>query len=169
MQQDAFRTERARELRREMTPTERRLWGQLRGRRFAGFKFRRQTPIAGYIADFYCARARLILELNGESHLGKEAADDRRRQAPEARGFRVLPFWDTDVYDNLEVVLELIWRECEARSVSPSPPAPLPRGERGEEAPSPPAPLPRGAREEKAPSPPAPLPRGARGARQRGS
>src|SRR5262249_43192242 len=139
MQQDDFRTRRARELRQEMTPTERRLWGQLRGRRFAGFKFRRQTPIAGYIADFYCAKARLILELNGESHLGREVADDNRRQALEAWGFRVLPFWDTDVYDDLEAVLELIWRECVVRGGPPLTPSPSPpRGEGSKTAPSPP-------------------------------
>jgi very-short-patch-repair endonuclease len=121
MQQDDLRTQRARRLRREMTPTEKRLWKAIRGRRFAGFKFRRQTPIAGYIADFYCAEARLIIELDGESHLGKERSDDERRQALEAKGFKVLRFWDTNVYDELEAVLELVWRECEARGCA-SPP-----------------------------------------------
>jgi very-short-patch-repair endonuclease len=132
MQQDAFRTRRARELRREMTPTEKRLWPQLRGRRFGGFKFRRQTPVAGYIVDFYCARARLILELDGESHVGKEREDEDRRRALEAKEFRVLRVWDTHVYDDLDAVLEMIWRECQARGAAPSPPTPLPRGERGE-------------------------------------
>ena len=146
MRQDRFRTERARELRREMTPTEKRLWAHLRGRRFAGFKFRRQTPIAGYIADFYCPAARLILELDGESHVGKEAADEDRRQALEAKEFKVLRVWDTHVYDDLDAVLELIWRECEARCGTPSPPTPLPRGARGERNPASPTPLPRGAR-----------------------
>ena len=67
MEQDEYRTRRARELRKELTPTEKRLWYHLRGRRFNGFKFRRQTPILGYIADFYCAELRLIIELDGES------------------------------------------------------------------------------------------------------
>src|SRR5215472_11598933 len=102
MQQDDFRTQRARQLRREMTPTEKRLWKHLRGRRFAGFKFRRQTPIAGYIADFYCAKARLILELDGESHVGKESRDEQRQQALEEQGFHVIRIWDTDIYDELE-------------------------------------------------------------------
>jgi very-short-patch-repair endonuclease len=132
MQQDEFRTRRARELRQEMTPTEKRLWWHLRGRRFAGFKFRRQTPIAGYIADFYCARARLIIELDGESHVGKEASDEKRQQALQAEGFRVLRIWDTSVYDELDAVLEMIWRECAVGDGAPSPPTPLPRGERGE-------------------------------------
>jgi len=141
MQQDSYFTRRARELRQELTPTEKRLWPQLRGRRFAGFKFRRQTPIAGYIADFYCAKVRLIIELDGESHIGKEEHDEDRRQALEAQGFKVLRFWDTDVYDDLQAVLEAIWQECCVRekgsatspqASSPSPPTPLPRGERGE-------------------------------------
>src|SRR5581483_5218817 len=131
MQQDDFRTRRARELRREMTPTERRLWWHLRGRRFAGFKFRRQTPIAGYIADFYCAQARIVLELDGVSHVGKEQEDERRRAATEAHRFKVLPIWDTHVYDELDAVLELVWRECRARALPPHPQPLSPEG-RGE-------------------------------------
>jgi very-short-patch-repair endonuclease len=75
MKQNESQTHYSRELRRRMTPTEKRLWYHLRGRRFAGWKFRRQTPIAGYIVDFYCARARLVIELDGESHVGKEKPD----------------------------------------------------------------------------------------------
>jgi very-short-patch-repair endonuclease len=133
MQQDEFRTQRARELRREVTPTEKILWRHLRGRRFAGFKFRRQTPITGYIADFYCAKARLIIELDGESHVEREGRDRKRQQVLEGKGFRVLRLWDTLVYEDLDAILELIWRECQARCGSPSPPTPLPQGERGEE------------------------------------
>ena len=131
MQQQPFQTQRARELRSEMTPTEKRLWSHLRGRHFTGFKFRRQTPLVGYIVDFFCAKARLIVELDGESHLGKEGRDEQRTTALEHAGFKVLRFWDTSVYDDFDAVLELIWRECRARVESPSPPTPLPRGERG--------------------------------------
>jgi len=131
MQQDDFRTRRARELRHEMTPTEKRLWSHLRGRRFAGFKFRRQTPVGDYIVDFYCSQARLVIELDGDSHVGKEAADEKRQQVLEAKGFKVLRVWDTHIYDDLEAVLQLIWQECEGRK-NPSPPTPLPQGERGE-------------------------------------
>ena len=99
-----------------MTPTEKRLWAQLRGRRFGGYKFRRQTPLAGYIADFYCAQARLVIELDGESHIGKDARDGNRQRVLEGKEFRILRFWDTEIYDDLDAVLEFIWRECEARS-----------------------------------------------------
>src|SRR5688500_15530456 len=116
MRQDGFRTQRARELRREMTPTEKLLWSRLRGGRFEGFKFRRQTPIAGYIVDFYCPSARLIVELDGESHIGRAAADQNRQGVLESHGFKVLCFWDTDVYDDLDVVLEMVWQACSVRS-----------------------------------------------------
>jgi very-short-patch-repair endonuclease len=113
-----------------MTPTEKRLWYHLRGRRFAGYKFRRQTPIAGFIVDFYCAQARLIVELDGESHVGRETADEERKKTIEAQGFKVLRIWDTHIYEDMDAVLEMIWRECEARGGSPLTPNPsLPRGE----------------------------------------
>ena len=142
MQQDDFRTRRARELRREMTPTEKRLWSQLRGRRFAGYKFRRQTPIAGYVVNFYCAQAHLILELDGESHVGKKARDANREQTLQARGFRIVRIWDTQIYDDLEAVMEFIWRECEALTTAPLTPNPSPPRGEGRKSPSPPAPLP---------------------------
>src|SRR5262245_57379056 len=112
MRQDPFLGKRARELRHDMTPTEKILWRLLRDRRFAGFKFRRQKPIGGFIVDFYCARARLVIELDGESHVGKEAPDQERQDALERRGLKVLRFWDTQVYDELDAVIEVIWREC---------------------------------------------------------
>jgi very-short-patch-repair endonuclease len=115
-----------------MTPTEKRLWSHLRGGRFAKLKFRRQTPIAGYIVDFYCARASLIIELDGESHVGKEATDKKRQQALEAKGFRVLRIWDTHIYDDLDTVLEMIWSECTARGGFPLTPSPLSLKGRGE-------------------------------------
>jgi very-short-patch-repair endonuclease len=149
MEQDRSQTEYSRKLRREMTPTEKRLWYQLRGRRFTGWKFRRQTPLAGYIADFYCAQALLVIELDGESHLGKEKADENRQRILESMGFKVLRFWDTDVYESIDAVLETIWRECKVRVPHPSPPTPLPQGERGERHPSPPTPLPQGERGER--------------------
>ena len=124
--------DRARNLRQTQTEAEMYVWKQLRSRRFSGFKFRRQTPIYGYIVDFYCPLYRLTVELDGESHVGKEAYDTERQRVLENAGFRVLRFWDTDVYGDLDVILEQIWRECVARGGSPSPPTPLPRGERGE-------------------------------------
>jgi very-short-patch-repair endonuclease len=127
--------EQSRLLRQNMTPTEKILWSELRGRRFAGFKFRRQQIIGSYVVGFFCAEAAIVVELDGETHLGKEYRDRCRQQWLESRGLKVLRFWDTEVYDDREAVLEAIWRECDSRrgNAAPSPPAPLPRrGEGGE-------------------------------------
>jgi very-short-patch-repair endonuclease len=123
-----------------MTPAERILWRQLRGRRFASLKFRRQHVLGGYILDFYCPVRRLVIEVDGETHIGREAHDQRRQQWLEQQGLKVLRFWNNEVYDERDVVLEAIWQECEKRAASPpSPPTPLPgvpgRGE--EDAPHP--------------------------------
>ena len=109
----------ARQLRRELTPAEKILWGHLRGRRFGGYRFRRQHLIDPYIADFYCAVANLVVELDGETHLGKEDQDRLRQKFLESNGLKVLRFWNTDVFDNLESVLEVLHRECCQRAVIP--------------------------------------------------
>ena len=110
MRQDPFRTNRARELRQEMTPTEKRLWIHLRGRRFAGFKFRRQTPIAGFIADFYCHDEKLILEIDGSVHEEpqQKARDENRDIALRTRGFKILRFTNETVFQTMESVLRKI-------------------------------------------------------------
>ncbi len=84
----------ARELRREPTTAEEMLWRDLRSRRCAGLKFRRQVPIGNYAADFLCFEARLIVELDGRPHDRADRAEhDRRRDAwLEGEGFRVLRF-----------------------------------------------------------------------------
>src|SRR6266850_61571 len=87
-------TKRAQELRRNMTKTEFRLWSRLRGRQMDGWKFRRQAPIGEFIVDFYCPAAKLVVELNGDSHNNEAQFDrDNRRQAwLESQGYRVLRF-----------------------------------------------------------------------------
>ena len=107
--------ERSRELRREMTPAEKILWKELRGRRFDGFKFRRQQPIGNFIADFLCASARVIIELDGESHVGRDQPDSVRQHEIEAMGYRVLRFWNHDIYDDQDTVMETIWRACQSQ------------------------------------------------------
>ena len=109
----------ARELRQNLTPAERILWSALRGRRFVGYKFRRQQVMGEYILDFYCANTMLSLEIDGETHLGKEQHDERRTRWIEQQGIKVLRLWNTQVYDELEAVLEAIFRECE-RGVGPA-------------------------------------------------
>jgi very-short-patch-repair endonuclease len=105
----------ARQMRHEPPPTEKLMWRLLRHRRLAGFRFRRQHPIPPYIADYYCAVARLVVELDGESHLGNEEADRVRHGFFESLGLRVLRFWNTQVFDDQEAVLEAVYRACVER------------------------------------------------------
>ncbi len=102
----------ARRLRREMTPAEVILWELLRNRRLTGFKFRRQQPVGPYVADFFCPAAKLIVELDGDSHVGKDLHDAERQAYLESQGLRVVRFWNTLVYDDLDTVLEVIWELC---------------------------------------------------------
>ena len=82
----------------------------LRGKQLGGVRFRRQHPIEPYIVDFYCSSARLAIELDGESHDGRETYDDQRTQDIENQRIRVLRVSNDDVLTNLEGVLELISR-----------------------------------------------------------
>jgi len=100
-------TSRARALRTQMTDAERKLWLALRGRRFAGVKFRRQAAVGPFIADFICFDARLVIEVDGGQHA--ESVSDERRDAWFTRnGFRILRFWNNDVLLNTEGVLTTI-------------------------------------------------------------
>jgi len=98
--------DRSRSLRRDATDAERELWQHLRNRQLAGAKFRRQVPIGRYIADFLCADARLIVEVDGGQH--SDATDAARTDWLEAQGFRVIRFWNHEVLTNIEGVLTRI-------------------------------------------------------------
>ncbi|MDF1855541.1 endonuclease domain-containing protein [Pseudooceanicola sp.] len=107
MWQNHFQTARARQLRQEMTPAERLLWWHLRNRRLLGLKFRRQVPIGPYIADFYCAEQRLVIETDGGGHA--DSAADRARDAwMRAQGLTPLRVWNTDITGNLTGALTRI-------------------------------------------------------------
>ena len=121
----------ARRLRRSMTGAEERLWAALRGHRFAGVSFRRQTPIGPYVADFFCPQARLVIEVDGGQH-GEPTgiAHDRRRDAwIAAAGYRVLRFWNHDVLTEADAVLDVIWSALAEGGVidaGAEPPLPVP-------------------------------------------
>jgi very-short-patch-repair endonuclease len=100
----------ARELRRDATDTERRLWSALRDRRLRGYRFRRQHPIGDFIVDFACTSHRLIVEADGGQHADSEG-DHRRTAWLESDGWRVLRFWNNDALANTEGVVETILRE----------------------------------------------------------
>ena len=105
---ESSRTQRARDLRANMTDAERRLWQGLRGRQLYGYKFRRQIPIGPYIVDFACLEARLVIEVDGGQHLG--SAEDRARDAwLMSEGYGVLRFWNHEILEKNTDVLERIW------------------------------------------------------------
>ena len=123
----------ARDLRANATDAEQKLWYLLRDRRFFGFKFRRQHPVSGYILDFYCAEAKLAVELDGGQHATRAGDDRQRTERLESQGIRVLRLWNHEFLQNPEGALETL---AEALGVLPSPPAPLPavRGEGSRDA-----------------------------------
>ena len=98
----------ARQLRKALTDAERKLWSKLRYRQLAGERFRRQVPIGPFVIDFACMSRRLLIELDGGQHATQQAYDDERTRWLEARGYRVLRFWNTDVLLNIDGVLEMI-------------------------------------------------------------
>ncbi len=124
--------ERARTLRREMTPQEKLLGAQLRGRRLGGAKFRKQMWLAGYIAEFACPEARLVVEADGSQH-AEEGDYDAMRAAAFARlGWKTLRFWNNEISRDLEAVLRAIAAALPVPSQPAAPPAfPLPYRERG--------------------------------------
>ncbi|MBI3408290.1 MAG: endonuclease domain-containing protein [Planctomycetes bacterium] len=108
-------------------PAEALLWRELRNRRLGGFKFRRQHPVGAYVADFACVECKLVVELDGESHLSRKPRDQVRTTSLESEGWQVLRFWNTEVYDDTEAVKQSIYNACIGctRRAAP-PPAPLP-------------------------------------------
>ena len=83
------------------------MWYRLKGRHLAGYKFTRQVVFGPCIADFACRSERLIIELDGDSHAGREAYDMKRSAELAARGYRVLRFPNSDAHDNIEGVLQM--------------------------------------------------------------
>ena len=102
------KTKFAKQLRRNQTDAERVMWFRLRDRRLAGWKFKRQVPIDRFIVDFCCAEAKLIVELDGGQHDQNRAQDLVRTEILESRGYRVLRFWNHNVLQNLDGVLESV-------------------------------------------------------------
>jgi very-short-patch-repair endonuclease len=108
----------ARQLRREQTVPEHKLWLALRSRRFHGFKFRRQQPIGPYVADFVCFENKLVVELDGDQHGTEQGLryDAVRSRKFQRDGFKVLRFSNHELLTNFEGVLEGIVRALGASS-----------------------------------------------------
>jgi very-short-patch-repair endonuclease len=121
----------ARRLRHNQTDAERLLWFRLRDRRLDGWKFWRQFPVDHYIVDFFCADAHLIIELDGGQHAVRTDADAQRTKVLEAMGYMVLRYWNNDVMQNIDGVLEDVYAALKRHRPEPPHPHPLPSGERG--------------------------------------
>lgn len=119
----------AKTLRKNQTDTEKYLWHSLRDRQLGGFKFRRQHAIANYIVDFVCLEQKLIVELDGGQHSEQQHYDDERTRVLNAQGFKLLRFWNNEIFENLDGVLSVILGELKRCIASPHP-IPLPQGER---------------------------------------
>jgi len=99
----------AKQLHRNMSLAEAKLWKHLRAHRMGDIHFRNQHAIGNYIVDFCAPRKKLIIELDGSQHLEQKEYDGERTKYLESHGYRVLRFWNNDVMDNMETVLEVIW------------------------------------------------------------
>jgi very-short-patch-repair endonuclease len=119
----------ARRLRRDATDAENRLWYHLRNRQIGGFKFRRQETIGRCIADFACVECRLIVEADGGQH--GDGVDAGRTAYLNSLGWEVLRFWNNDILQNTDGVLETILRACEQRRKGKPSPNPLPHAGEG--------------------------------------
>jgi len=115
-------------LRNTPTDSESKLWQRLRHRQLDGCKFRRQHPFGDFILDFVCLERKVIVELDGSQHADAAGYDEARSRFLEISGFIVLRFWNNEVLENLEGVLEVILRTLSDRA-TPSPPNPPLEGE----------------------------------------
>jgi very-short-patch-repair endonuclease len=133
MYRDAEQREFARRLRNNATDAERRLWRVLRCQQLKGFKFRRQAAIENYIVDFVCFPQKLVIELDGGKHNESSSIeyDRTRTQWLESRGFRILRFWNHDVFESEDGVVEVIWNALCAEKPAANLPPPQPSPPRG--------------------------------------
>jgi very-short-patch-repair endonuclease len=119
----AMANENARQLRKNRTSAERRLWRELRQLKQVGCKFRQQVPIDHFIVDFACLSRRLIVEVDGGTHsTDREIARDARRERYlKEQGFRILRVWNADVRENMEGVMDTIVGALDTPTPDPSP------------------------------------------------
>jgi very-short-patch-repair endonuclease len=123
-------TRRAQDLRNNATEAERRLWSRLRQRQLGGFKFSRQIAVGPFVCDFLCRERSLAIELDGGQHAERIAHDERRTAFLNAQGITVLRFWNNDVFENIDGVLQLTLGKLEELPAKfERPPLPLAGGD----------------------------------------
>ncbi len=110
---------RAKQLHRNMSPAEEKLWQHLRAHRMSDVHFRNQHAIGSYIVDFCAPRKKLIIELDGSQHLDQKEYDEARTAYLELRGYKVLRFWNHDVMNHIDEVLNVIWKVLHEKTRDP--------------------------------------------------
>jgi very-short-patch-repair endonuclease len=103
---------RSKQLRKSLTPAEQKLWKNLRNRNLGNYKFRRQHPIGPFIVDFYCAAVKLVIEIDGSSHIYQEEYDQTRTIWLEDQGYHVIRFRNDAVLQEVDSVTEEIVSVC---------------------------------------------------------
>src|SRR6266566_4369633 len=121
MQPRYLRPDRARRLRSNPTDAELRLWQCIRKKQLGGYRFRRQVSLGPYVADFVSIERSLIIAVDGGQHSWREAHDLRRTAWLEAKGWRVVRFWNNEVFENIAGVLERIMIELSGGGEFPHP------------------------------------------------
>lgn len=111
-------------LRSSMTDAERRLWQKLRGKQLYGWKFRRQHPYGDYVLDFVCLESKLVVEVDGGQHVEQRQDDTSRDANLRAAGFVVLRFWNHQVMQQLDDVVDAIVAALPSTNPPPSRPSP---------------------------------------------
>ena len=108
----------ARNLRKNQTEQEKKLWKLVRNYNFHGFKFRRQEPIGNYIVDFVCMEKKIVIELDGGQHNEPEHIkyDNERTAFLESKGFKVIRFWNNDVNENIDGICQKLQQEFEVET-----------------------------------------------------
>ncbi len=104
--------ERARALRRKLTPAEQKLWSVLRGNKLNGINFRRQHAIGNYIVDFVSIKKKLVIELDGSQHFEQTEYDSERTRCLESQGYKVLRLWNNQVEKEMDGVIQVIENAC---------------------------------------------------------
>ena len=113
--------EQSQDLRKKLSPPERRLWKCLRRKQFRGLYVRRQHPIGPYIADFFIPDLKLVIELDGSSHDSRLERDRARDCYLKEQGYEVLRFQNRDILYRINDILEYLWNYCEERMEDPLP------------------------------------------------
>ena len=96
----------AKNLRKNITKQEYKLWNIIRAGRFYGYKFKRQTPIGNYIVDFVCRDAKIIIEIDGGQHASNIEEDNERTEYLNSKGYKVYRFWNNEIDENIDGVYQ---------------------------------------------------------------